>query len=212
MSLRCLAILGNKNEPLYICASGPTDEGNDHNTNDENNVPAMSQQAENNVFGFFENDEDDRDDGDDDVLKQEASKSGFIKRPASIRHEMMIHSAIDRIEELLGSHRKITWKRFQRGSHWIGQVCPMEEYDIYGYVTTSDVKILALLDRDGIVPLKKRKEVDIKIMFTAIHDCYVKYKLNPFSKIRGKIQPPCTEFETSLQTAMDQYNNTVKGN
>ena len=43
---------------------------------------------------------------------------------------MMIHSAIDRIEELLGSHRKITWKRFQRGSHWIGQVCPMEEYDV----------------------------------------------------------------------------------
>lgn len=94
MSLRCLAILGNKNEPLYICASGPTDEGNDHNTNDENNVPAISQQAENNVFGFFENDEDDRDDGDDDVLKQEASKSGFIKRPASIRHEVRIRITI----------------------------------------------------------------------------------------------------------------------
>ena len=43
---------------------------------------------------------------------------------------MMIHAAIDRIEDLLGSHRKVTWKRFQRGSHWIGQVCPMEEYDV----------------------------------------------------------------------------------
>ena len=34
-------------------------------------------------------------------------------------------------------------------------------------MTTSDVKIVALLDRDGIVPLKKRKEVDIKIMFVS---------------------------------------------
>ena len=50
----------------------------------------MSQQAENNVFGFFQNDDgDDRDDGDD-VSKQEDSKSGFIKRPASIRHEVRI--------------------------------------------------------------------------------------------------------------------------
>jgi len=57
--------------------------------------------------------------------------------------------------------------------------------------------------------IKKWKGVDINIMFTAIHDCYVKYTLNPFSKIRAKIQPPCTEFETSLQSAMDQYN-TIK--
>ena len=43
----------------------------------------------------------------------------------------MLHSAIDRIEELLGSQRgKVTWKKFQRGSHWIGQICPMEEYDV----------------------------------------------------------------------------------
>jgi len=194
MSLQCLAILGSKNEPLYICASGPTEGSNDGD--------AVTSEEGVDAFGFFGEDND----------HDEASKSGFIKKSASIRHEMMIHAAIDRIEELLGSHRKITWKRFQRGTHWMGQVCPMEEYDIYGYVTTSDVKILALLERDGIVPLKKRKEVDIKIMFTAIHDCYVKYTLNPFSKIRGKIQPPCTQFEKSLQSAMDQYNKAVKGN
>lgn len=57
----------------------------------------MSQQAENNVFGFFENDDDDRDDDDDDVSKQEASKSGFIKRPASIRHEVRIRIFINDI-------------------------------------------------------------------------------------------------------------------
>ena len=43
---------------------------------------------------------------------------------------MMFHAAIDRIEEILGSPKKITYKRFQRGSHWIGQICPMEEYEV----------------------------------------------------------------------------------
>mmetsp|Transcript_14428 Transcript_14428/g.29944 ORF Transcript_14428/g.29944 Transcript_14428/m.29944 type:complete len:158 (-) Transcript_14428:15-488(-) len=152
MSLHCLAILGNKNEPLYICAAGPIESGGNNNSEEERTKD---------VFGFFE------DNDDHDASKPEASNSGYTKRQASIRHEMMIHSAIDRIEELLGSHRQITWKRFQRGSHWIGQICPMEEYDIYGYVTSSDVKIIALLERDGIVPLKKRKEVDIKIMFVS---------------------------------------------
>mmetsp|Transcript_19849 Transcript_19849/g.46472 ORF Transcript_19849/g.46472 Transcript_19849/m.46472 type:complete len:219 (-) Transcript_19849:322-978(-) len=217
MSLRCLAILGSKNEPLYICAAGPEDNGDVETADDENGSPETSQEQQQQQqeqqeqqqtgrdhFGFF-------DDGDRGDAEPEAGNSGFIRRPASLRHEMMIHAAIDRIEELVGSHRKVTWKRFQRTSHWIGQVCPMEEYDIYGYVTTSDVKILALLDRDEINPLKKRKEVDIKIMFTTIHDCYVRYTLNPFSKIRGKIQPPCTAFEKRLQFAMDQYNIAVDG-
>ena len=30
--------------------------------------------------------------------------------------------------------------------------------------------------------------------------------------MRAKIQPPCAKFETNLQSAMDQYNNAVKGN
>lgn len=43
---------------------------------------------------------------------------------------MMFHAALDRLEELLGSNKKTSWKRFQRGSHWIGKICPMEEYEV----------------------------------------------------------------------------------
>jgi hypothetical protein len=42
----------------------------------------------------------------------------------------MFHAAIDRIEEILGSPRKTNYKRFQRGSHWIGKICPMEEFEV----------------------------------------------------------------------------------
>ena len=68
MSLRCLAILGSKNEPLYMCASGPTEDGDDHET--------VKQGGD--KFGFFGD--------DDDISKKNAS--GFLGRPASIRHEV----------------------------------------------------------------------------------------------------------------------------
>jgi hypothetical protein len=62
---------------------------------------------------------------------------------------------------------------------------------IYGYVTTSDVKILALLDRDGIVPIKKRKEVDIKIMFVSsllmMNVCVKKRERNKIELLRDGI-------------------------
>jgi hypothetical protein len=114
----------------------------------------------------------------------------------------MIHASLDRLEELLGSSKRGTsYGRFQKGSHWLGCISPMEEFEvsvilyllqlrksylllllkhrircflelkIYGYVTSSDVKILALIEREGIVPLKKRKEIDIKILFVCLsHD------------------------------------------
>mmetsp|Transcript_27054 Transcript_27054/g.63315 ORF Transcript_27054/g.63315 Transcript_27054/m.63315 type:complete len:201 (-) Transcript_27054:237-839(-) len=200
MSLRCLALLGSKNEPLYVCAPDPVDGDNDDD--------GEAAQQMDDVFGFFGASQPDT----DTDTNTDPTTPGPIKRPASIRHEIMIHAAIDRIEELIGSHKKTSWKRFQRGSHWVGLICPMEEYDVYGYVTSSDVKIVALLERDGIIPLKKRKEVDIKIMFTAIHNCYVKYTMNPFSEIRGKIEAPCSQFEKRLQAAMNQYNCAVNGN
>ena len=81
----------------------------------------------------------------------------------------MMHAALDRLEEILGSNKTTNYSRFQRGSHWMGCICPMEECEIYGYVTISDVKILALLQRDSVIPLKKRKEGDIKALFVSLH-------------------------------------------
>ena len=67
MALRCLAILGSKNEPLYICAAGDGDD---------------QESTEADVFGFF----GDNNKEEEDVSKKEAS--GFIGKPPSIRHEV----------------------------------------------------------------------------------------------------------------------------
>ncbi|KAG7358598.1 Sedlin [Nitzschia inconspicua] len=190
MSLHCLALLGNKNEPLYLC-SPSTDVDVEKSPHDDSALD-----DDHDVFGFLED-------------MAESSSERKTRKP-SIRLETMIHASLDRLEEILGAPRKgISYGKFKRGSHWLGCICPIEEFEIYGYTTSSDVKILALIEREGIVPLKKRKEIDIKILFTAVHDCYVKYTMNPFTKIRGKIEPPCSEFEEGILAAMQQYNDAV---
>ena len=77
----------------------------------------------------------------------------------------MMHAALDRLEEILGPVKSNNYTRFSRGTQWMGSICPMEECEIYGFATASDIKILALLKRDTIIQLKKRRESDIKALF-----------------------------------------------
>jgi hypothetical protein len=49
----------------------------------------------------------------------------------------------------------------------MGSVCLMEDCEIYGYATSSNVKILALIKRDDIISLQKRNEGDIRMLFVS---------------------------------------------
>ena len=42
-----------------------------------------------------------------------------------------------------------------------------------------------------------------------IHDCYVKYTMNPFTKIRSKVEHPCGQFEKGVHTAIGKYNEAA---
>lgn len=83
----------------------------------------------------------------------------------------MIHAALDRLDELIGAPKNSALIRHMRGSHWIGSICLMEDCEIYGYVTSSNVKILALIQRDEVIPLQKRNEGDIRMLFVSNFCC-----------------------------------------
>jgi hypothetical protein len=50
----------------------------------------------------------------------------------------------------------------------MGVVCPMEGAEVYGYVTASNIKILAMIHQDSIIPLNKTREPDIKLLFVRV--------------------------------------------
>ncbi|CAJ1942858.1 unnamed protein product [Cylindrotheca closterium] len=127
----------------------------------------------------------------------------------AIHHEFMIHAALDRLDEVLGSPKNYQIPKHLRSSHWMGSLCVMEDCEIFGYVTPSNIKILALVKRDDIMPLQKRNDSDVRMLFKVVHDCYVRYTLNPFTTIRSKIEKPCQNFEKGINMAIKKYNDTV---
>ena len=79
----------------------------------------------------------------------------------------MIHAALDRLEEILGSPKHFDIVKMQRGTKWMGCLLPMEDCEIYGYVTPSNIKILALVKRESVIPSTKRKDVHIKALLVS---------------------------------------------
>ena len=75
----------------------------------------------------------------------------------------MMHAGLDRLEEILGTKNN-TYQKWQRGSHWLGAITFIEDCDLYAYVTASNVKILALIQREDVIDLNKPKENDIKLL------------------------------------------------
>lgn len=88
-----------------------------------------------------------------------------------------MHAALDRLEEILGSPKFFDIVKMQRGTKWMGPLLPMEESEIYGYVTTSNVKIIALIKRDSVIPLTKRKDANIKNLFVSFRFDSIRFHL-----------------------------------
>jgi len=99
----------------------------------------------------------------------------------------MMHAALDRLEELLGPGKVFDLVKMQRGTKWLGSLLPMEDYEIYGHVTTSGIKILVLIQRESVIPFSKRKDTNVRVLCVScyFHDflkrkrkCLLKKKMN----------------------------------
>ena len=43
-----------------------------------------------------------------------------------------------------------------------------------------------------------------------VHDAYIKYTMNPFTTIRGKIEKPCQGFEQQMNGVCDFYDQSMQ--
>ena len=109
-----------------------------------------------------------------------------------------MYAALDYLEEALGMHPGLPSRR-QTGSHWIGYLCPMGDAKCYGYATATNVKMIVLAT--------DASEPKLKIMFSTIHDHFVRYSMNPFSKIQGKIVSK--RFSQGVKDAVAAYGKST---
>jgi hypothetical protein len=78
----------------------------------------------------------------------------------------------------------------------------MEESYIYGYVTSTNIKILAMV-ADSTEP---NRELHLKTLFAKVHNLFVEYMLNPWSTLQTKIESK--RFDEGIADAIKVYNET----
>lgn len=165
MPLVSLAIVGKDNEPLYMrdFTVGKSSSDRPESPNEIVEKP--------DPFGFF-------------------TMSNNPHESSSMRHQFIVHAALDRFEEITGPNSGNRWRTpGSTGSDamWVGLLCPMEELRVYGYLTNTNIKFMAVLEDEDARKQSGVSESGLKSLFASLHDLYVEYTLNPFSKIKSKI-------------------------
>ena len=85
---------------------------------------------------------------------------------------------------------------------YLGLLCrPVDTYQIYGYLTNTNIAILAIIKNVNI------KESEIKHMLYALHSEYISWVTNPFSVLEQPIKS--TEFSYRVQMVGNKYTTQM---
>jgi hypothetical protein len=199
MSLLGLAIIGKKNEPLYLCdcASIPN---------------AASDAAETSSTTTIHADKDDT--TKDTTLKNPSDPFGFIqdrgmRESLGFEQRLVFHSAIDQLQQefIQTSSVGLPVPRGRAGS-WLGVVSENAHQDasVYGYVTATNVKFLLLVRQQQFDTANhNNSETTVRNMCQQLHHDYVAYAMNPMRKLNGPIRSK--GFDEHVVRAVQAYRD-----
>lgn len=127
MAMLSLAIVGKNNEPLFLREFREESAGGFLN-----DVP----EAE--LFGLT-------------VSSSGGLTDGFSSKAkeCSLRQQFILHAALDRFDELSGPPPGFAWRApgsTGTDAMWVGLLCPVEEMRVYGYMTTTKLKLMAVVE------------------------------------------------------------------
>lgn len=109
----------------------------------------------------------------------------------SARHQFVMHAALDRFEQLAGPLPGYGWRKPGASGvdgMFVGLLCPIEDLRVYGYVTTTRIKILLVVEDDAVPEMQSSIDNDIKSLLSKIHQLFIEdHLLNPFKDIGSKI-------------------------
>ncbi|KAG5185318.1 Sedlin [Tribonema minus] len=130
---------------------------------------------------------------------------GEDQADTTIRFHHIVHTSLDVVQEARAGDRHVPacrrWCAATRDM-FLGHLCPMDEYEVYGYVTSTQVKILAVLEET----VTSRKS-ELAALLHTIHGFYVNYQLNPFSPLN---QPIGSErFKLAVDRQVNGYNADI---
>mmetsp|Transcript_8888 Transcript_8888/g.27352 ORF Transcript_8888/g.27352 Transcript_8888/m.27352 type:complete len:234 (+) Transcript_8888:40-741(+) len=77
---------------------------------------------------------------------------------------------------------------------YLGFLCPIDDYQIFGYITSTKIKFIVVLYDENLV-----QEPDLRDFFQKTHAAYVDYVMNPFHRLGDVITS--NRFASSVDVA-----------
>lgn len=104
------------------------------------------------------------------------------------------HVSLDIVEEKLRAASTTSAK----DDMYLGFLGPIEDYRVYGYVTNTSVKFIAIMQDSPV------RESELRTFFNELHKLYVNAISNPFAPIGERITSPA--FEKKVYSLVMQQN------
>lgn len=188
-ALVSIAIIGKDNDPLYI-----------------RDFPLASRSTMSLLP--LSGDSTDSTEDDDPFGYTLSSKS----HTSCLRYQFMIHAVLDAFEDQI-ELRSLSLKNADTYECYMGLLCPVDELRVYGYMTKTGVKMIAMLeDTLDFYQFSRESnaissEAEMKSLFAKIHVLYVEHCLNPFSKLKGQITSK--RFDDGIIRHVNMFNASL---
>ncbi|CAF1187191.1 unnamed protein product [Rotaria sordida] len=128
----------------------------------------------------------------------------YLRRSAEeLKFLFLIHASIDILDDKVNQLTKPTSDRDAR-DFYLGLLYPVEEYKIYGYVSSTRVKFILIFEHSTSISLKDQ---DIKLLFQRLHQAYIDSVSNPFYVPNTQLKSK--RFEQVVTSLMIQNDSTT---
>jgi hypothetical protein len=230
-SLVGLAVIGKKNEPLYMCdcmrlmSNSSCNSLVLDNSRVSNGSSAATRPPEPSPTTVFDNNNNSNVDMFGFV---EAARTDPIHQSLPIQHQLLMHAALDRFEDLVDTtstqsssssgstcpeetggmairRRAASANSSWAGTddtHWLGLIENVgDEWQVYGHVTATNIKLFALTRRNNQDPSASK----IKAFLEQVHSIYIAWIMNTFHDVRDVESIVSNKFDDGVRRAVRDY-------
>ncbi len=128
----------------------------------------------------------------------------------SVQHQLLMHAALDQVDDFIDTvHGEVT-SPFSGmpvrkkpnptlGPHYLGILLDLGEFQVHGYITATNIKMMALTQGGA-------KQGDaVRSLLETIHSLWIAYTMNPFHPVRELVTIESTTFDQNIQRAVRTY-------
>lgn len=137
--------------------------------------------------------------------------------PCSLKQQFMLQTALDRFVQKSGPPPGYHWRSpgavaGTPDAMFVGLLCPVEDFRVYGYAMTTQMKIIVVVEDDEFIPASLSEQQSTsddrtKALMAKIHKHYIEYTLNPFSKLEGPIESET--FKRKVGEEVERFNRVA---